>query len=57
MHPQAADTSAGIARWWFTPPAREADVLAALHLLQAEGCIWPQAAADGRVRWRWSAPH
>ena len=56
QHPQAADTSAGIARWWLAPAAREADVLAALQQLQHEGCVRPQAAADGRVRWRWTAP-
>jgi hypothetical protein len=55
-HPQAADTSAGIANWWLAAPAREADVLAALRQLQREGCVCPQAAADGRVRWRWTAP-
>ncbi len=52
-HPQAADTCAGIARWWFDPPVAEAPVLAALQALQREGCVSPAPAADGRVRWRW----
>lgn len=53
QHPHAADTSAGIARWWLVPPVREADVLAALQALQHEGCVSAGVAADGRVRWRW----
>jgi hypothetical protein len=53
QHPQASDTSAGIARWWLVPPAREADVLAALQALQREGRAEPVPAVDGRVRWRW----
>jgi len=51
-HPHAADTCAGIARWWFDPPAAEAEVLAALQALQRAGLAVAVAAADGRVRWR-----
>jgi hypothetical protein len=52
LHPHAADTCAGIARWWFNPPAAEAEVQAALQALQRAGLAVAVAAADGRVRWR-----
>jgi hypothetical protein len=53
-HPQSADTSEGIARWWFDaePSPTAALVQAALQWMEAMGVVEAQHAADGRVRWR-----
>jgi hypothetical protein len=54
QHPNAADTSEGIARWWFDAPLRPTigQVNAALRSMQALGIVEALHAADGRVRYR-----
>jgi hypothetical protein len=53
-HPQASDTSEGIAQWWLAPALQPslAEVEAALQWLEAHGVVESLHAADGRVRWR-----
>lgn len=54
-HPQASDTSEGIAHWWLAadhPQVSLPAVEAALAWLEAQGIVESLHAADGRVRWR-----
>lgn len=54
-HPDACDTSEGIARWWIDadpPPVPVAIVEAALGWMMACGVIESSRAADGRTRYR-----
>ncbi len=50
--PQAADTVAGIQRWWLRGMVSHELLAAALAALQQQGLVDAQPAADGRVRWR-----
>ena len=54
-HPDACDTSEGIARWWIDAdpaPVPVAIVETALGWMSACGVIEASHAADGRVRYR-----
>jgi hypothetical protein len=54
-HPDACDTSSGIARWWIDvdpQPVSAAQVEAALEWMSACGLVESLPAADGRVRYR-----
>jgi hypothetical protein len=52
-HPDACDTSEGIARWWISEdgPVPVAVVEAALDWMAARGVVKSTQAADGRVRY------
>lgn len=52
-HPDACDTSEGIARWWIDGDSLPlAMVEAALRWMTSCGVVEAQVAADGRVRFR-----
>jgi Fe2+ or Zn2+ uptake regulation protein len=53
-HPQASDTSDGIARWWLRAdaPVNSARLQLALDWMEEQGLIDRVVAGDGRVRWR-----
>lgn len=55
QHPDACDTSEGIAHWWIDadpPPVPVAVVESALGWMTACGVVEASHAADGRVRYR-----
>jgi len=54
-HPDACDTSEGIARWWIDsdpPPPPVPLVESALGWMLACSVVEPSHAADGRIRYR-----
>ena len=54
-HPDACDTSEGIARWWIDadpPPPPVTVVESALGWMSACGVVESSHAADGRIRYR-----
>lgn len=53
-HPQASDTTAGIARWWLRAdaPVNPALLPHALDWMEEQGLIDRVVGGDGRVRWR-----
>lgn len=57
INPNSSDTCEGIHRWWLQDDeASEEDVAMALHWLVRKGIFERLPAADGRIRYRRSAP-
>ncbi len=57
LHPFASDTLEGIRQWWLTHDRfHESDLLQALERLRRVGIVESVRAADGRVRYRRTAP-